>query len=273
MLARPIKMPHQKFVDEENNCQELQQTQFINSSLEREDLSFNQNFEDNQELLEENSPKTELIKEKPTKNYSTTIWFCILFNGYFLCQCAFIITVFSIFFIFGNPMIYFKKFQNYEVYFNTYYSSPVSSTIFYWSVFSKTKNEKCQTWEDNSYAWIKIQDYDKLPKNFVKGKLTPYMNVGSQTCSVLNIVPQFKCHSEGVWKNFENFVSAYHYGKLITTFPIYGKTNLIINQKKIYIPEKLCKKIDGENYCIAHTEEVCEKNWCEIITPKLSGCK
>jgi hypothetical protein len=248
-----------------NGDQELNEQEGENNSTMFTNLQ--QESENNQQLLE--TPKEQTENNSKPKYFKTVCSFCILFHIFFIIQCLFLVVTVAVFLMIADPLVYKKKFQNYEVYFNMYYSTPVRSTILQWQVF---KNNECKTWSDDSHSWIKIKDYEKLPNNFTNGMLTPYLNIGIQSCNVLNIVPQYKCHSLGVWRKFEFFINNEHYGKIITTFPVYGGNFTMIGDKKIYIPEKLCKKIDGIDYCMPHDESVCHKFWCNLVTPSLPNC-
>jgi hypothetical protein len=259
-LLDNFKMP-QPNGDQESNEEEGNSTIFTN---------LQQDLQNNQNLLEIPMDNAEIISKPKYFTFKTLCSFCILFNFFFILQCVFLVISIVFFLIIADPLVYKKKFQNYEVYFNIYYSTPVRSTITLWQAFKN--NEDCTTWTDDSHAWIKIKDYQKLPNNFVNGMLTPYMNIGMQSCNILNVIPQYKCHHLGVWRNFEYFVNNEHYGKIISTFPVYGNNFTLIDDKKIYIPEKLCKNIEGIDYCIPHDENICNRFWCNLITPSLPNC-
>jgi DNA/RNA endonuclease G (NUC1) len=177
-----------------------------------------------------------------------------------------------------------KDFKNYFVIFDKKNNRPVSSTQFGW--INDTDENKPKFQPEPSITNIKHDDFTNN-HIFQRGHLSPWPNLGLESFSVINMVPQYPCHNDGKWKYFEAYVRKYYFGKTVVTIPIYEK-NLthVFSTKTIDIPSQFCKEIQGleGRYCMNHTIDCGPKpyinHWCQNFNPEMklphvnkSNCK
>lgn len=194
---------------------------------------------------------------------------------------VFILITICLFFIVGYPeehnqnvkKMKTKRFQHYYVDFDTEFNRPIRSVQFNWSYNVGTRpNNRFKPEPDVT----NIVDADYKNSDYDRGHLSPWMGLGEESMSIINVVPQYKCHNEHVWEMFEIYVRDYHSTGTIETYPIYNDNffnSKIDNSKKLYIPEKMCKKINNQEYCLRHSKELCikpyAKTWCKKMEPSL----
>jgi hypothetical protein len=120
-----------------------------------------------------------------------------------------------------------------------------------------------------------LKDADYVRSGFDKGHLSPWMILGNESQTIVNVVPQIPCHNQQVWRFFEEYVRDNYRNRTIVTYPRYDDENSFHHNGKIfYIPSHMCKVIEGIGYyCMEHKIETCvtqpSRNWCKLLTPKL----
>eukprot|EP01080_Neovahlkampfia_damariscottae_P007503 gene7503-11826_t len=229
------------------------------------------NFDDLMLDIEEEK-EDELTLVPPEKKSQTSI-LCLVTSGSCIL-CSFIILV-----IFSSLLYYqvfhryvTKSFKRYEVVFDTLYSIPVSSTQKTWE--SNVPSRRTP-WRDEKFSAITSKDYQAVQNEYQRGHLTPWNSIGRDSNTIINVVPQLKCHNQGVWNQFEMQVKKLYLGQKIVTYPSYGWFGKKIQLRAfdaLYIPSWLCKTIDGVDYCMKHDESVCKKHYCKVVSPRFPGC-
>jgi DNA/RNA endonuclease G (NUC1) len=167
-----------------------------------------------------------------------------------------------------------KDFKNYFVIFDKKNNRPVSSTQFGWI---QANDQRINFRPEPNITNIKHTDFTtKDTIIFDRGHLSPLKNLGLESFSVINMVPQFICHNEHLWEEFERYVSTYYYNKTVITIPIYKKNFYhLFSGKKIDIPSQFCKEIEGleGRHCMNHTENCGinpRKNWCKFFVTEMN---
>eukprot|EP01080_Neovahlkampfia_damariscottae_P002055 gene2055-1561_t len=199
------------------------------NSIQVELIEENHDENSEEENEEANLLKNEEYSSEEPEDYIPEIHYNTEFLYIFCVLIGFLVMLLIISFIFfasasyiiHHPLIYKSSVyveipleEIREEYYHIYYSRPLSSTLYSWKMSSTSNNFSCDSWTDDKIARIKIEDFNLLPKNLVKGMLTPYKHSNYKICNILNVIPQYKCHSQGVWKNFEDFIFQNHHEKL-----------------------------------------------------------
>jgi hypothetical protein len=225
----------------------------------------------NVDLTSKIEPPPELTTEEIRKSQIIlgiviTVFFIIAFALTAICS---IIALFS-----SGPLVFTssqitKRFENFEVVFDTYYSVPVSSTQ-----FNRTDNTGARTpWRDESFSAIKSTDYQTINQTlYDRGHLSPFRSLGRESMTIINAVPQLSKQNRGVWSQFEGFVEDNYISKneVIVTYPVYTFLSFFETPNgKLYIPSKLCKIIRGVHYCMDHVEPPVGANWCDLVYPRI----
>jgi hypothetical protein len=221
--------------------------------------------------------EVQVKKKSFTQKYR---WVIIFFIG-----CALFLSI-IFFFVLGyiyfgqpapippnEPIVVTRAFKFFSVIFDKDKSRPIRSIQF---IFNP--NPGNQT--DNIFRRdkdFKIEDEDYNNIGYVKGSLTPWKNIGMESQSIINVVPQVACFNENVWGAFESFLFTYFHFSEITTFPRFDDEKTILtNGKILYIPNKICKNIKGVGeFCMENSELTCKlpysTNWCQQLQPNFPG--
>lgn len=178
--------------------------------------------------------------------------------------------------IWPAPAIVILEMKGYRVVFDRDLCVPISSTMVEW--ISKPPTQR-PPWSNHTESRIKVYDFwTQVPfpgtKDFYdRGHLSPYADLGAPSMSVINVVPQIKCHNSGVWNYFETFVRKEYFGRAIVTYPKYNYTSWFETANgRLYIPMQICKSIPGVgNFCMDHHSGVCGKKWCTLLQPSLNA--
>ena len=183
----------------------------------------------------------------------------------------------------ATPIYRTVPFNGFYVVFDTANSRSVNSTI-----CARSDSSKSCDWKDSELSNIKVADYKEFTSrgkihcsNNCKltalhmGHLSPAADLGSPSCTTLNVILQYGCHNTGLWREFEEYIRDTYSSYNITTTAKYDDPSsyrLTNAGKRIYIPTRLCKTIHGKGtYCIPHNCETCYKKWCCVVVPPLLG--
>jgi DNA/RNA endonuclease G (NUC1) len=166
---------------------------------------------------------------------------------------------------FGPEGLVKRQFKNYFVIFDKINNRPYASVQTGWTILSEKKKKYFRSERELT----NIQNNDFANSGFDKGHLSPWENLGDPSMSVINMVPQYPCHNQELWKMFEKYVRRFHFGKIITTFPLYIDNKFHeFNGKKISIPSHFCKRIEdvSDIHCMIHSENCATtQDWCKLF--------
>ena len=225
------------------------------------------------------------VKKRPM-SYCTTIIISIPFAVAVIIACAAMamLTMLIVFMVMGiyteaTPVYVVKNFNGYSITFDIANLRPVNSTIFAWSINKPPRGG----WATDSLTRIDAADYSEFSRKFCtssstlgmdRGHLSPFADLGKESMTILNIVPQYACHNQGLWKHFEMHVRTNYRGFNITTTAHYDDPSYflaLLRGARLYIPTRLCKTILGVQYCIPHTCDACNLSWCCAIVPRIAS--
>jgi hypothetical protein len=241
------------------------------------------NYAVNESLLSEDPEpiiddeiQDEITDEKPlpSRNWATII--CFYMSLVCCCLSLVILTLLIyVYWPFKSRNYQVIAFSGYDVVFDVDSAIPVSSRIFKWI---RNPPSKRPPWGDHPASRITAKDfwtttpYPGTADLYDRGHLSPYADLGAESMTVINVVPQVKCHNSGVWNDFEMYCRKTFFDQEIITYPVYNFTSWFETEHgKLYIPYKICKRINNVDYCMNHGSALCGRPWCPLVTPKL-GC-
>eukprot|EP01080_Neovahlkampfia_damariscottae_P012544 gene12544-6365_t len=166
----------------------------------------------------------------------------------------------------------FVKFPHFTIKFDVDKQRPIASTQFGWNTNHSSSRGH---WKSNPVSVITTEDFKYLKHKgspMDRGHLSPFATLGKESMTIINVVPQYSCHNQIIWRLFEEFVTKHYKDEVIVTYPKYNEEEYLDRVNgRLYVPSHICKTIRGIDYCMPHNLEICRKKWCEHLTPKLVG--
>eukprot|EP01080_Neovahlkampfia_damariscottae_P002768 gene2768-4176_t len=165
------------------------------------------------------------------------------------------------------------NFEHFTIEFNLDKQYPIRSTQFSWVLNPPSSRGG---W-NNNISRITTEDYKNISYNgelMDRGHLSPYNVLGRESMTIVNAVPQYRCHNRGIWRMFEEYVKNNYQNETIITYPLYRNNYQDIIHTlngDLYVPTDFCKNIRGLEYCMYHSRDVCYKKWCHHLSRNLTS--
>jgi hypothetical protein len=203
-----------------------------------------------------------------SQTHITILFFAILL---ILFSVTFIVCLIVLINKSSGTTVITRRFQSFTVEFDPIKSRTIRSIQHTW-IHPGTRPSRNYFRPDPDF---KLKNDDYIRSGFDKGHLSPWMILGNESQTIINVVPQIPCHNQQVWRFFEEYVRDNYKNRTIVTYPRYDDEKTFQHNGKIfYIPSHMCKVIEGVGYyCMEHKIETCvtqpSKNWCKLLTPQL----